>query len=47
MDPNACWKEICELLSLPYLDKVDKQDLIDHLKNLAKWIEYGGFIPKI
>ena len=48
MDPDACMREI--VLCLATLREVDdpavRAELVEHLRNLAKWLERGGFPPQ-
>ncbi len=48
MDPDACLAEflsICRDAKLrPLLDS-EREDAIQHLQELALWIERGGFLP--
>ena len=50
MDPTACWQSILQLIreaqqTAP--DDADRELLIDDLRNLADWLEKGGFYPKL
>lgn len=59
MDPDTCWKEICELLLAShfhtyedeFLDEDDlvdeREELVERLRDLATWIERGGFLPRV
>ncbi len=56
MDPQACWKQICDLLREceTYQDgEMDddayeqaREDIVERLNALAHWIEKGGFLPR-
>jgi hypothetical protein len=45
MDPNACLADILESLS-PSEDP-DPKDVAEKLRNLADWIDRGGFMPLV
>lgn len=45
MDPVACWLDIIDLLENGSPDEeADRGDLAYYLRNLADWIDKGGFI---
>lgn len=48
MDPDACLREIMELLEQQAKDTedIDRDALVERLYNLAKWIHNGGFLPQ-
>lgn len=48
MDPDKCWEEILELLAglQKEEDEDDRDELVEHLRNLADWIGKGGFVPR-
>ncbi len=50
MDPQACLDEIVDLLNLnvkngKFNSEDDRDQTVEHLKNLAEWLEKGGFPP--
>lgn len=48
MDPQATWKAILELLAEGDIGLGDNRELlIDSLRNLADWLEKGGFFPRL
>ena len=48
MDPDTCWEETLGLLSTLQKkeDEDSREDLVEHLRNLADWIAKGGFVPR-
>lgn len=48
MDPDTCWEETLELLSALQgeEDGDTREELVEHLRNLATWIAKGGFVPR-
>lgn len=48
MDPDACMKEIVSCLAAlrEEDDLAVRAELVEHLRNLAKWLERGGFPPR-
>ncbi len=48
MDPDKCLTETMQLLfegSTERLTEDDRSDLVEHLRNLADWLEKGGAPP--
>jgi hypothetical protein len=47
MDPNDCWASIISAITTLDRDEVDRDRLVEDLRNLADWIEKGGALPNI
>lgn len=47
MDPNACWAEIISAITTLDRDEVDREKLVEDLRNLATWIARGGALPNV
>ena len=50
MDPQTCWRDIVALItewSGAAPDRDDRQELSWKLRDLADWIDNGGFFPQI
>ena len=47
MDPDACWAGIVAALSNPNLLPEDRAMLVADLRELANWIDRGGYVPKV
>ena len=46
LDPDECLREILELLHNLAHGKNDvREDLVEHLRSPASWLERGGFAP--
>lgn len=41
MDPNACWKRLCDALR-----EGDTEEAANAAEDLAEWIKKGGFLPE-
>lgn len=46
MDPQACWNRIKEDIKAASNDQDDRGTTADRLRDLAEWLERGGFYPK-
>jgi hypothetical protein len=44
MDPNQCLLDILDQLSA---GSFDRSETVENLRNLATWLEAGGFCPLI
>jgi hypothetical protein len=49
MDPDTCLFEILKSLSDHYNHKPsdEPEDIADRMRDLADWIEKGGWLPKV
>ncbi len=57
MDPQVCWKQLCDLLRecMIYADgDMDedvytsvRKDIVERLNCLAVWINKGGYLPTV
>lgn len=47
MDPNACWAAIIAAVSNPDREEVDRDELVQSLRDLADWIQKGGVLPNV
>lgn len=53
MDPQACWRDIQELITYYWQyegsDQAQegiREELVQHLQDLAEWIDKGGIVPQ-
>lgn len=45
MDPNANWKELCEILS--DLSEANCDRAWELVTSLSEWVSKGGFLPSV
>lgn len=45
MDPTRCLKELLDMLASKESD--EREGILEHLEDLAYWINRGGFYPKV
>lgn len=47
MDPQALWRDLLDALRDLRDKKGDALDVLEHLENLHRWLERGGFPPDV
>jgi hypothetical protein len=50
IDPDACWLTLCATLRALHEHPEDQEardDAVQLLRNLAAWLDHGGFAPHI